>query len=118
MTRFLFVLSRGPEDATRATRCLHLAKVAADKGHEVHVFLVDEGVYLANLILSERIKAPTGDELMPYIRFLQDKGAVFHVCTPCASARLIAEDDLPKGFILDTSATLIDLAVEAKVLSF
>ncbi len=118
MASFLFVLSRGPEDVTRATRCLHLAKVAADKGHKVSVFLVDEGVYLSNLALAERMKAPTGDELMPYVRFLQDKGATFHVCKPCAETRLISADDLPQGFVIDTSATLIDLAVEAKVFSF
>ncbi len=63
MAKFLFVLTRGPEDPTRAVRCFQFAKIAADKGHEVTVFLVDDAVYLTNLSLSERIKAPTGDEL-------------------------------------------------------
>jgi predicted peroxiredoxin len=66
MAKFLFVLTRGPEDPTRAVRCFQFAKIAADKGHEVTVFLVDDAVYFTNLALSERIKAPTGDELMGY----------------------------------------------------
>ena len=43
MAKFLFVLTRGPEDPTRAVRCFQFAKIAADKGHEVTVFLVDKG---------------------------------------------------------------------------
>ena len=42
MSKFLFVLTRGPEDPTRAVRCFQFAKIAADKGHEVTVFLVDD----------------------------------------------------------------------------
>ena len=34
MKKFLFVLSRGPEDSTRAVRCFQFAKIAAEKGHE------------------------------------------------------------------------------------
>lgn len=40
MAKFLFVLSRGLEDPTRATRAFQLAKVAKAKNHEVHVFLL------------------------------------------------------------------------------
>ncbi len=75
MAKFLFVLTRGPEDPTRAVRCFQFAKIAADQGHEVTVFLVDDAVYFTNLSLSERIKAPTGDDLMTYWKFLVDKGA-------------------------------------------
>ena len=54
MRKFLFVLSRGPEDATRAVRCFQLAKIAVEKGHDVTVFLVDDAVYFTNLGMSER----------------------------------------------------------------
>jgi predicted peroxiredoxin len=118
MAKFLFVLTRGPEDPTRATRCFQFAKIAADKGHEVTVFLVDDGVYLCNLSLTERVKAPTGDELISYWKFLVEKGATILVCKPCAETRLIGEDDLPPGCKIATGVTLIDLAVEAKVFSF
>jgi predicted peroxiredoxin len=118
MSNFLFVLTRGPEDPTRAVRCFQFAKIAADKGHQVTVFLVDDAVYFTNLSLTERVKAPTGDELMTYWKFLVDKGAAIFVCKPCAETRMIGEDELPPGVKIGTGLALIDLAVEAKVFTF
>lgn len=118
MSKFLFVLSRGPEDPTRVVRCFQFARIAADKGHEVKMFLVDDGVYFANLSLSERIKAPTGDELVTYWQFLQEKNVPILVCTPCAGARMIGEDDLPPNFRMATGMELIDLAAESKLFTF
>lgn len=118
MSKFLFVLSRGPEDPTRAVRCFQLAKIAAEKGHEVTVFLVDDAAYFTNLALTERVKAPTGDELLPYWKFLVEKGVDILVCKPCAETRMIDADDLPPGAKIGTGMTLIDLAAEAKVFSF
>ncbi len=118
MSKFLFVLTRGPEDPTRAVRCFQFAKIAKDKGHEVTVFLVDDAVYLTNLSLTERLKAPTGDELITYWRFLADRGAGILVCKPCAEARMIAEEDLPPGTKISTGMSLIDLAEQAKVFTF
>jgi predicted peroxiredoxin len=118
MAKFLFVLTRGPEDPTRAVRCFQFAKIAADKGHEVTVFLVDDAVYFTNLGLAERVKAPTGDELMSYWKFLVEKGASILVCKPCAESRMVTPDELPPGTAIGTGVTLIDLAVEARVFSF
>lgn len=118
MTKFLFVLSRGPEDPTRSVRALFLAKVAANKGHEVTVFLVDEAVYWTNLSMAEKVRIPTGDALIDQIKELRAKDVKFLVCKPCAEARMIHEDDLAKGFEISTAAVLIDLAVEAKMFSF
>ncbi|MBF0513719.1 MAG: DsrE family protein [Desulfovibrionaceae bacterium] len=118
MAKFLFVLSRGPEDATRAVRALFLAKVAANKGHEVTVFLLDDAVYWTNLGLAEKVRIPTGDAMLDQIRELQAKGARFLVCKPCADARLISGDDLAPGFEIGVAGALIDLAVESKVFSF
>ena len=97
MSKFLFVLTRGPEDPTRAVRCFQFAKIAKDKGHEVVVFLVDDAVYFTNLSLTERVKAPTGDELITYWKFLVERGASILVCKPCAETRMVGEDDLPPG---------------------
>ncbi len=118
MTKFLFVLTRGPEDPTRAVRCFQFAKIAADKGFEVTVFLVDDAAYFANLSLTERVKAPTGDELITYWKFLVEKKARILVCKPCAETRLILEEELPPGVKIGTGVTLIDLAAESKVFTF
>jgi predicted peroxiredoxin len=47
-----------------------LVKVAKEEGHEVHLFLTDEGVYLAKKGLTENVVAPTGDDADDYMQFL------------------------------------------------
>ncbi len=70
MAKFLFMLTRGTEDPSRATRCLQLVKVAKEEGHEVHLFLTDDAVYLAKKGLTENVVAPTGDDADDYMHFL------------------------------------------------
>jgi predicted peroxiredoxin len=79
MAKFLFVLVTGMENPARATRCMQLASVAADEGHEVHVFFVDDGVSLARKGSSENIVAPTGDDMESYMEKLQRANVPFYV---------------------------------------
>lgn len=120
MANYLFILTRGPEDATRCVRCMHLVKIAAEKGHDTTLFLTDEAVLLAHLGLTERIKAPTGDELMTYYKGALDSGARILACKPCSEAREIGEDDLPPGWEMGSGYDAIDLAdqPDTKVFTF
>lgn len=118
MEKFLFVLSRGLEDPTRATRAFQLAKVAKEKGHEVNIFLVDDAVAYAVLGLADNVMAPTGDSAKPYIDYLVENKVSFFICTPCARTRLYSEDEFIEGAKLSTAGHLIDLATEAKVFTF
>ncbi len=118
MEKFLFVLSRGLEDPSRATRAFQLAKVTKEKGHEVNIFLVDDAVAYAVLGLADNVKAPTGDEAKPYIDYLVENKVPFYICTPCARTRLYSEDEFINGAKLSTAAHLIDLAAESKVFTF
>lgn len=118
MAKFVFALSNGPENPVRAVRAMFLAKVAAGKGHDVTVFLLDDAVYWTNLGMAEKVRIPTGDAMIDQIKELQAKGVKILVCKPCAEARLIGADDLPQGFEISTAAVLIDLSAEAKVFSF
>lgn len=68
MGKFLFVLSE--DDNEKTTRCLQLAKIAHSKGHKVNVFLVDDGVVLANKTINLQRKTLTGDcpnDYLPYL---------------------------------------------------
>ena len=118
MAKFLFVLSRGLEDPTRVVRCLQLAKIAADKGHETVLFLVDDAAVIARVGALDNVKAPTGDEAGGYLDFLIEKGVPIMVCTPCANARFLDPEEFVKGAKLETGMTLIDLAAESRVFSF
>lgn len=118
MSKFLFAVSRGPEDTTQAVRGMFLAKIAANKGHDVTVFLLDDAVYWSNLGMAEKVRIPTGDAMIDQIGELRKKGVRFLVCKPCAEARLITSDDLPPNFEMSTAGDLIDLAAESKLFTF
>ena len=68
MSKFLFVLSR--DELPAATRCFQFAQIAHQKGHDVHVFFIDDGVYWADKTRDFSVKTPTGDcpdDFMPYL---------------------------------------------------
>ena len=118
MAKFLFVLSRGTDDPVRATRCIHLAKVAKSEGHEVAVFLIDDGVNIARIGMVDHMMSPTGDVLKSLLDYLINEKVPILVCTPCADARHMGEEDLVKSARFETAKVLINLAADAKVLTF
>lgn len=118
MNPFVFVLTRGPEDPSRAVRCFQFAKVAAEKGHPTSIFLIDNAVYFVNATLCERTKAPTGDELGDHMQALAALKVPVYVCKPCADARQIDEDDFGPNFSYGMAPQLIDLADQGKLFTF
>lgn len=78
MEKFLFVLTRGLEDPTRVTRTFQLAKVAKEAGHEVTLFLTDDGVSLVKEGMIDNVIAPTGDEAAAHYQYLiQNKVPIY-----------------------------------------
>jgi predicted peroxiredoxin len=118
MEKFLFVLTRGLEDPVRVTRTLQLAKVAKEKGCEVHLFLTDDAVFLAKRGMVQNIKAPTGDEAGPYFSFLVEKGVPIYVWIPCAKNRQVGEGDVVETAKFAGAPLLIDLSKDSKVFTF
>jgi predicted peroxiredoxin len=118
MAKFLFVLSRGTEDPIRSTRCMQFAKVAKETGHEVTVFLVEDGVMVAKVGMVDNIKSPTGDDLKGHLDYLVKEQVPILVCTPCANARQLGPEELVNSARFDTAKTLIALAAESKVFTF
>jgi predicted peroxiredoxin len=118
MAKFLFVLGTGMENPSKGTRCLQIAGIAREEGHEVSVFLLDDGVIFAKKGMTENIVAPTGDDMQTHMEKLQTLKVPFYVCTPCAKARQISESDFIENARLSTAKQLIALAVDSKVFSF
>lgn len=111
------VASCGTDNPNRSTRAIHLATVAQKKGKQVTLFLLDEAVYLAKKGLIEHLRAATGDVAEDLMAHLQAFHVPIIVCTPCAKARQISEDDLIEGARLGTAAELIDMACLGSVIS-
>jgi len=87
------------------------------RGKNVTLFLLDEGVYLAKKGLLDNLRAATGDVADDLMTYLQAHGVPVLACTPCAKARGITETDLIDGARMGTAIELIHLACDAAVIS-
>ena len=113
----LIILSCGTDNPNRSTRALFLATVAHKEGQKATLFLLDEGVYLARRGLTANLKAATGDAADDHLAYLQAHEIPILVCTPCAQARKIGENDLVEGARMATAVDLIRLSGDAAVIS-
>jgi predicted peroxiredoxin len=113
----VIALSCGTDNPNRATRAIHLATIAHKEGKNTVLFLLDEGVYLAKEGLAEHLRAATGDVADDLITYLQAHDVPILVCTPCAKARRITEEELIEGARMATAAELINRSCDATVIS-
>jgi predicted peroxiredoxin len=118
MAKFLFILGSGLGNANSPTRCIQFAQVAHQKGHDVSIFLIDEGVVFAREGITDDVVAPTGEELALAMEYVKKEKIPLYVCTPCAKVRGVTEDVMVEGAEYAVAAQLIDLAAEAKVFNF
>lgn len=79
MAKFLFILTTGTENPSKAVRCLQLARVAKEEGHEVHLFLTDEAVIFGKTGMCEHVVAPTGDEMEVHLTELINRQVPVYV---------------------------------------
>lgn len=113
----VIVMSCGTDNTNRSTRAIHLGTVAHKEGKNVTLFLLDEAVYLAKKGIITHVKAATGDVADDLMFYLQDYEVPILVCTPCAQARQISEDDLIEGARMAPASELIHLCCDAAVIS-
>jgi len=116
--KFLIVLSHGMDNPNKASRALQLAKVAHEKGKEVKVFLMDDGVNVAREGIADTIKSAAGDEAKDHLGYLVGNDVPILVCKPCAASRQIVPEEMVPCAELATGADLIDIASESTTLTF
>lgn len=113
----VITIACGTDNPNRSTRAIHLATVAHRQGKNVTLFLLDEAVYLAKKGLLDNLRAATGDVADDLMTYLQANSVPVLVCTPCAKARGVSEQDLIEGARMGTAVELINLACDATVIS-
>lgn len=118
MAKFLFVLSTGPHDPSRPTRCMMVARNAEQQGHEVNIFLTDEAVIFGKKGAARHVVSMAGDEMSEYMDQLIEAKVPVHVCRPCAEARQLKAEDLIETAVLQEGDLLVSLAVDATVFTF
>jgi predicted peroxiredoxin len=118
MGKFLFVLTRGLEDPTRVTRALQLAKAAKETGHEVHMFLTDDAVFVAKDGMLDNVIAPTGDEAASHYQYLLGQKVPIYLCIPCAESRQITKEDVDASVAFAGAPKIFELGEVCKILTF
>jgi predicted peroxiredoxin len=113
----VIALSCGTNDTNRSTRAIHLATIAHKEGKKTCLFLLDEGVYLAKKGIITHVRAATGDVADDLLAYLQAHEVPILVCTPCAKARQIEDEDLIEGARMATAAEFINISCDAAVIS-
>jgi sulfur relay (sulfurtransferase) complex TusBCD TusD component (DsrE family) len=120
MQKLLFIMSKGFEKAGGATRAMQFAAVAADQGHHVEVFLIDDAIHWAQIGMAEGIRSSTGEHLKDMLDKLIAQRCIIHVCKACADKRLISPDELIAGSKISTAGDLVTMMAspDYKVFTF
>ncbi|MFC1524471.1 DsrE family protein [Thermodesulfobacteriota bacterium] len=112
MAKMLFTVSKGMEDALMVARTFHFAKVAKEKGHEVSIFLLEDGVLWAQFGMTEDFTTTTRESMKEQVNYLSDNGVTFYVCKACVDKRLLDPDEFITGCELKAAPEYIDLIAE------
>lgn len=120
MSKLLFILSKGLDKAGGATRAVQFASIAADQGHEVELFLIDDAIHWAQLGIAEGIRSTTGEHMKDLLDILVKHGSPVHVCKACADKRLIGPDELIAGARISGGPLLVEMMADPayKVFTF
>lgn len=118
--KLLFVISKGFEKAGGATRAIQFATIAAEKGHHVEVFLIDDAIHWAQVGIAEGIRSSTGEHMKDLLDQLIRKETTIHVCKACADKRLVSPEELVQGAQISGAPVLVDMMAspEYKVFTF
>ncbi len=79
MAKFVFVLTTGTENPSKGVRCMQLAAVAKEEGHEVTVFLTDDAVVYGKEGMADNIVATTGDDMNTHVEKLTRAHVPFYI---------------------------------------
>ncbi|MCG6893639.1 MAG: hypothetical protein LJE65_08550 [Desulfobacteraceae bacterium] len=70
MANFVYVLSK--DDHNLATRCFQFAQMSHEKGHQVDVFLIEDGTKWADRTRDWKEKSVVGDCPEDYYPYLEE----------------------------------------------
>ena len=116
--KFLVILSHGMDNPNKSSRALQLAKVAHEKGKDVTLFLMDDGVNIAREGIVNTIKSAAGDEAKDHMAYLVANNVSILVCKPCAASRQVGPEEMVPNAKLATGSELVDIACASTTVSF
>ncbi len=112
MAKMLFTISKGMEGAQMVSRGFHFAKVAKEKGHDVSIFLLEDGVLWAQFGMTEDFVTTTRETMKEQVDYLSENGVPFYVCKACVDKRFLDPDEFITGSELKAAPEFIDLLAD------
>ena len=100
--KFGFIVRTSPYTSQNIDSVYELAKAALDTGHDVGIFLYEDGVIAQN----SKINSPNERNIAERIKELVDKGAKVVGCGLCAKFRGMSKKDIVEGTKLGGMAVL------------
>ena len=94
MARLLFQITTGPENPTRVALAFLVARAAASKGHDVHVFLGGDAVALLRDETMDALHGVGTGSRREHYTALADAGAGFYASRMSSRARGLGENQL------------------------
>jgi len=91
--KFIFMVRTGPYSYQNIDTVYHLAKRAVDKGHDVFIYLYEDGTINTN----SEIKSLEERNIAEMMKELVDKGVRIGVCGTCAKFRGISKKSIVEG---------------------
>jgi tRNA 2-thiouridine synthesizing protein D len=105
MVSFTVLINEAPIAKERAFTALRYATTCALEGHEVKVFLMENGVYVAKKGQNPSSDAPN---LMVYLEELLKSNVEVKACVVCCQARGLTETDLIPGVKIASMHELVE----------
>ncbi|MBM2824472.1 MAG: dsrE [Dehalococcoidales bacterium] len=123
MANITVVLGESPYGKERPYTTLRFVLAALVSGHTVHLFLLEEAVFLAKRgqkpmelpSLLEHEAMPNCEEIL---KAAIKQGATVKVCGVCASERGLSQEELVEGAEISTIHTLVDWVVSGDKVVF
>ncbi len=111
----MVLISIGPFHGGEAEWPARFVDQALNDGHQVRVFLTEDGVWIAR----KGQKFDVHPNLEEYVGSWVDKGAIIKVCATCAARRGLSEKDYLPGLVTGTMSEVVkEVAAADKVLTF
>ncbi len=106
---FTIVIGDGPYTSERPYTMLRFAYTSLLEGHNINIFLVEDGVFVG-----KKNQNPSSyDNLEKWLKDVIEEGGVVRACGVCTKARGVAAEELISGIDITTMNGFVNMCLES-----
>ncbi|MHA2287217.1 MAG: DsrE/DsrF/TusD sulfur relay family protein [Promethearchaeota archaeon] len=111
---FTIVIGNAAYTSERPYTMLRFAYTALLEGHNINIFLVEDGVFVGK----DNQDPSTYDNVGKWVKDVIEEGAVIKACGVCTKARGVTAEELIDGIEVTTMNGFVDMCVQADNILF